>query len=32
MISQTNVSTSDAYAALVEHAPTLMAGLRIPRR
>jgi Glycosyl transferase family 2 len=31
MISQTNVSTADAYAGLVDHAPTLMAGLRIPR-
>jgi hypothetical protein len=31
MISLTNVSTADAYAALVDHAPKLMAGLRIPR-
>jgi hypothetical protein len=31
MISQTNISTADAYAALVEHAPNLMEGLRIPR-
>jgi hypothetical protein len=31
MIWQTNISTADAYAALVEHAPTLMEGLRIPR-
>ena len=31
MISQTNVSTSDAYAAVADHAPRLMAGLRIPR-
>ncbi len=30
MISQTNLSTSDAFAALVEHAPKLMAGVRIP--
>jgi Glycosyl transferase family 2 len=30
MISQTNVSTSDAYAAVADHAPRLMAGLRIP--
>jgi hypothetical protein len=30
MISETNVSTADAYAALVEHAPKLMSGLRIP--
>jgi hypothetical protein len=31
MISQTNLSTSDAYAALVDHAPKLMSGVRIPR-
>ena len=31
MISQTNVSTADAYAALVDHAPKVLAGLRIPR-
>jgi Glycosyl transferase family 2 len=31
MISQTNLSTSDAYAALVDHAPKLMVGVRIPR-
>jgi glycosyltransferase involved in cell wall biosynthesis len=31
MISQTNVSTTDAYAALVDHAPRLLAGLQIPR-
>jgi hypothetical protein len=31
MISQTNLSTSDAYAALVDHAPKLLAGLQIPR-
>jgi Glycosyl transferase family 2 len=31
MISETNVSTSDAYAAIADHAPKLMAGLRIPR-
>lgn len=31
MISQTNISTVDAYAALVDHAPELLAGLRIPR-
>jgi glycosyl transferase family 2 len=31
MISQTNVSTADAFAALVDHAPKLLAGLRIPR-
>jgi len=31
MISQTNVSTADAYSALVDHAPNLMTGLRIPR-
>jgi Glycosyl transferase family 2 len=31
MISQTNLSTADAYAALVDHAPKLMAGLEIPR-
>ena len=31
MISHTNLSTADAYAALVDHAPKLLAGLRIPR-
>ena len=31
MISQTNISTSDAFAAVVDHAPKLMAGIRIPR-
>jgi glycosyltransferase involved in cell wall biosynthesis len=31
MISQTNISTSDAYAALLDHAPKLLSGLRIPR-
>jgi hypothetical protein len=31
MISQTNLSTFDAYAALVEHAPKLLADLRMPR-
>jgi hypothetical protein len=31
MISQTNFSTSDAFAALVDHAPKLLAGIRIPR-
>jgi len=31
MISQTNLSTADAYAALVDHAPKLLAGIRIPR-
>ncbi|MGD1058493.1 MAG: glycosyltransferase [Solirubrobacteraceae bacterium] len=31
MISQTNFSTADAYVALVDHAPNLMAELRIPR-
>jgi len=31
MISQTNLSTADAYAALVDHAPILLAGIRIPR-
>jgi hypothetical protein len=31
MISQTVFSTTDAYAALVEHAPRLLAGIRIPR-
>jgi glycosyltransferase involved in cell wall biosynthesis len=31
MISQTNFSTADAHAALVDHAPKLMAGLCIPR-
>ncbi|MFI4992212.1 MAG: glycosyltransferase [Solirubrobacterales bacterium] len=31
MISQTNMSTSDAYAATAEHAPRLLSGLRIPR-
>lgn len=31
MISQTNLSTADAFAALVDHAPRLMANLRIPR-
>jgi hypothetical protein len=31
MISQTNLSTADAYAALLDHAPTLFAGIRIPR-
>jgi hypothetical protein len=31
MISLTNVSTADAYAALADHAPNLMSGLRIPR-
>jgi Glycosyl transferase family 2 len=31
MISLTNVSTADAFAALVDHAPNLMAGLRIPQ-
>jgi hypothetical protein len=31
MISQTNISTSDAYAALLEHAPKLLSGVRIPR-
>ncbi|MCW3068938.1 MAG: hypothetical protein JWL67_1563 [Solirubrobacterales bacterium] len=31
MIAQTNVSTTDAYAALIEHAPKLLAGLRVPR-
>lgn len=31
MISLTNVSTADAFAALVDHAPKLMAGLRIPQ-
>lgn len=30
MISQTNLSTADAYAALVDHAPGVMAGIRIP--
>jgi hypothetical protein len=30
MISETNISTADAYAALADHAPKLMAGLRIP--
>jgi hypothetical protein len=30
MISQTNLSTSDAFAALVDHAPRLLAGIRIP--
>jgi hypothetical protein len=30
MLSETNLSTTDAYAALVEHAPRLMADLRIP--
>ena len=30
MISHTNVSTADAYAALADHAPNLMADLRIP--
>jgi hypothetical protein len=30
MISHTNMSTVDAYAALIEHAPTLMADLRVP--
>jgi hypothetical protein len=30
MISQTNLSTSDAYAALLDHAPELLAGIRIP--
>jgi hypothetical protein len=31
MISHTNISTSDAYAALAEHAPNLMENLLIPR-
>jgi hypothetical protein len=31
MISQTNISTTDAYAALIDHAPELLAGLRVPR-
>ncbi len=31
MISLTNVSTADAFAALVDHAPKLMTGLRIPK-
>jgi GT2 family glycosyltransferase len=31
MIWQTNISTIDAYAALVEHAPNLLEHLRIPR-
>jgi cellulose synthase/poly-beta-1,6-N-acetylglucosamine synthase-like glycosyltransferase len=31
MIAQTNVSTSDAYAATAEHAPRLLSRLRIPR-
>jgi glycosyltransferase involved in cell wall biosynthesis len=31
MISQTNLSTADAYAALIEHAPRVLAGLRVPR-
>jgi Glycosyl transferase family 2 len=31
MISQTNLSTADAYAALVDHAPKLLAGINIPR-
>jgi hypothetical protein len=31
MISQTNLSTADAYAALLDHAPKLLAGIRIPR-
>ncbi len=31
MISQTNLSTGDAFAAVVDHAPTLLAGIRIPR-
>jgi hypothetical protein len=30
MIWEANLSTTDAFAALVEHAPKLMAGLRIP--
>jgi glycosyltransferase involved in cell wall biosynthesis len=31
MISETNTSTSDAFAALADHAPTVMAELHIPR-
>jgi hypothetical protein len=31
MISQTNISMADAYGALVEHAPGVLAGIRIPR-
>jgi hypothetical protein len=31
MISETNVSTVDAYAAVADHAPKLMRNLRIPR-
>jgi len=31
MISETNVSTVDAYAAVADHAPRLMRNLRIPR-
>jgi hypothetical protein len=30
MIAETNTSTSDAYAAVADHAPRLMRGLRIP--
>jgi GT2 family glycosyltransferase len=30
MIWEANLSTTDAFATLVEHAPRLMAGLRIP--
>jgi hypothetical protein len=30
MITQTNLSAGDAFAALIDHAPELMAGVRIP--